>query len=234
MINGKSILYTLACMLLLFTACSETKEEPGLFSDWKKRNIDFVNEISTSYESGTDPNLKAITAETNPELGRQIELYYRKYGNFYTDADSQWDEAYFPEGVETRLDRSPIYTDKVLVFYRGMLMTDEGVLEELPIENFITSGYNRLVNFDSNFSKYHSAPQIDKDFNRLSSSNQDRFLMTVGETVPGFATMLQFMKPGDRVEVIIPYKYGYGDGSKGSIPGYSTLIFDLTLIDIED
>ena len=53
----------------------------------------------------------------------------------------------------------------------------------------------------------------------------------VNGVVDGFATALMHMSIGDRWEVYIPYQLGYGTQvqSSGSIPAYSTLIFDVGL-----
>ena len=41
------------------------------------------------------------------------------------------------------------------------------------------------------------------------------------------------MKLGERWEIYVPWKYAYGSNGSGSILGYSTLIFDIQLYDIE-
>jgi len=50
-------------------------------------------------------------------------------------------------------------------------------------------------------------------------------------TVDGFSTALYHMQRRDYWRVYIPYTLGYGTTDNSSIPGYSTLIFDLMLID---
>ena len=47
----------------------------------------------------------------------------------------------------------------------------------------------------------------------------------------GFATALLNMRRGDHYRVYIPYQLGYGSSDNSSIPGGSTLIFDLRLVD---
>ena len=51
----------------------------------------------------------------------------------------------------------------------------------------------------------------------------------VADVVDGFSTALQHMRIGDRWKVYIPYQLGYGTNVNGSIPAYSTLIFDMAL-----
>lgn len=53
----------------------------------------------------------------------------------------------------------------------------------------------------------------------------------VSNVVTGFIETLQRMKKGERWKIYIPYQQGYGASGQGSILGYSTLIFDITLID---
>ena len=58
---------------------------------------------------------------------------------------------------------------------------------------------------------------------------------TIGQTIPGFSEALSSMKIGEKRQLFIPSELAYGDKSpKKSIPAYSTLIFDLELVSIED
>jgi FKBP-type peptidyl-prolyl cis-trans isomerase FklB len=54
--------------------------------------------------------------------------------------------------------------------------------------------------------------------------------LVVSGVVDGFATALQNMHIGDRWQVYIPYSLGYDSSASSSIPAYSTLIFDITLV----
>ena len=53
------------------------------------------------------------------------------------------------------------------------------------------------------------------------------------DLIMGWQIALSRMHEGDRFEVFIPWPYGYGKKAVGTIPGYSTLIFDLELIKFE-
>ena len=49
--------------------------------------------------------------------------------------------------------------------------------------------------------------------------------------VEGWKIALQYMVEGDKWEVWIPYRYAYGvEGNSPTIPGYSTLAFEIELI----
>ena len=100
---------------------------------------------------------------------------------------------------------SPIFTDLVSVHYRGRL---------IPL--YDGSEYV----FDQSFQ---------------GALNPDVALpvqFTVNAVITGWTTALQQMKVGDRWEVYIPSDLAYGDYGQSSIPGFSTLIFDMALVDI--
>lgn len=50
--------------------------------------------------------------------------------------------------------------------------------------------------------------------------------------IEGFRIALLNMHIGDRWQVYIPSDLGYGKRSSGSVPGYSTLVFEIELIGI--
>lgn len=105
---------------------------------------------------------------------------------------------------------SPIYTDSVKVNYRGRYMATT----QHP------SGYV----FDQSYQGEY-VPEL------VTPSS-----LTVSGVVDGFSTALQHMHAGDRWMVYIPYQLGYGESdytassSSATIPGGSTLIFDLVMV----
>lgn len=55
----------------------------------------------------------------------------------------------------------------------------------------------------------------------------------VRQLIMGWQIALTRMRQGDRFEVFIPYEHGYGKKRVDSIPGYSTLIFEIELVKLE-
>ena len=100
---------------------------------------------------------------------------------------------------------SPKYTDSVRVSYQGSI---------LP-----TTTYPEGYIFDTT---------VYNDYNIATASTAK---LLTSNTVAGFSTALQHMHRGDRWRVYIPHQLGYGSTPKTGIPAYSTLIFDLTLVD---
>ncbi len=101
---------------------------------------------------------------------------------------------------------TPLFTDSVQVHYSGRL---------IPSPHY-PNGYE----FDKSYLTTYD-PEVDVP---------SEFLLS-GNIVQGFSTALQHMHRGDHWRVIIPYQLGYGTSEYNSIPGYSTLIFDIRLVD---
>ncbi|MEJ0102186.1 MAG: FKBP-type peptidyl-prolyl cis-trans isomerase [Bacteroidota bacterium] len=51
--------------------------------------------------------------------------------------------------------------------------------------------------------------------------------------IPGWTEALQLMTVGSKYKLYIPYQLAYGVQENGPIPGGSTLIFDLELLDVK-
>jgi FKBP-type peptidyl-prolyl cis-trans isomerase len=56
------------------------------------------------------------------------------------------------------------------------------------------------------------------------------FTVGLGQFIPGWEEMVQLMKFGDKVKVVIPWKLAYGPNGTGPIPPYSSLIFEMELV----
>jgi peptidylprolyl isomerase len=59
------------------------------------------------------------------------------------------------------------------------------------------------------------------------------FSLGVGQVIKGWDEGIALLKPGAKAKLIIPSSIGYGARNMGSIPPFSTLIFDVELIKFE-
>ena len=100
---------------------------------------------------------------------------------------------------------TPLYTDTVKVNYRGRLIP--------------TTHYPEGYEFDRSYLTTYD-PDVDVPYQTA-----------VSNLVDGFSTALQHMHRGDLWHVIVPYDLGYGSSEKSEIPAYSTLVFDIELVD---
>lgn len=66
--------------------------------------------------------------------------------------------------------------------------------------------------------------------NGTEFDKNDDIEFSVTGVIPGWTEMLQLMKVGDKVKVVIPYELAYGSqGAGGRIEPYSTLVFEMEL-----
>ncbi len=59
------------------------------------------------------------------------------------------------------------------------------------------------------------------------------FTLGVGQVIKGWDEGIGRMKKGGKATLIIPSHLGYGPNDYSTIPGYSTLVFDVELVDIQ-
>ena len=58
-----------------------------------------------------------------------------------------------------------------------------------------------------------------------------KFVLEQGQVIKGWDEAIQLMTKGSKAKIIIPSNLGYGPRGGGPIPPYSTLVFDVELVD---
>ena len=102
----------------------------------------------------------------------------------------------------------PAFTDSARVAYQGRLIPSKTYPEGKVFDGTVFGTYNNKTNANA------------------------KFLISNSSMISGFSTALQHMRRGDHWRVYIPTELAYGaTGSGTSVPAYSLLIFEMTLID---
>ncbi len=106
------------------------------------------------------------------------------------------------ENTTTNIDTAK-YTSVVRIYYKGRLINGN-VFDDSTINPFTfkIDGSTFYINGETN---------------------------TGTSVISGWKVALQNMKEGDHWEVWIPYTLGYGSSDRGSIPAYSTLVFEMKM-----
>ena len=160
---------------LLITSCWNNEDPLKAYQEWRKNNETYF----LSYKDSTNFSKIEIREDNG---GRYI--YCKK--------------------IREASDRTivPMYTDRVRVHYKGLLMGQEI--------------------FDATYLK--------DEPNEYEIESHRAF--SVNGVVPGFGEALQLMSVGDKWRIVIPMELGYGDSFQNVIPPYSTLIFEIELLAI--
>ena len=211
---GKYFLFLMAFAgVISMTSCSESDETEDEFENWQEKNDKYFSDIYTQAENAIksgDNSWKLIRVYSKDSLSAKAKTDF-----IVVHVEN--------EGTGTE---SPIYSDKVSVHYRG---------------NFIPSAsYADGYQFESSWKgDYNLKTMIAKEMNITGSITGNG-----SDAIIGLQTALMNMHKGDHWIVYIPYTLAYGITSHTltypssttyvsgpTIPAYSILRFDLTLVD---
>lgn len=202
----------LHCLTLLFAltamvACSEHDDTWNPYYDWKTRNAQWFQQVADSARTAIQ-QAKELHGDD-----WQAHCSWRMYKSLLKNST----QGPLTDSICVKIvqrgdgDFSPAYTDSVRLNFRGWTMkteytTDNGTLE--PSMAVFTQTYY------GPFNPATAAPQT----------------MSVGGTVEGFSTALQYMVTGDDWYVYMPHNLAYGEKANADIPAYSTLLFRINMV----
>ena len=133
---------------------------------------------------------------------------YWKRTSVITDSDKKEGRSDSDFGLRISKDGYPEFTDSIVCRYIGW---------------YFTKGGDKIIFDSTEGPKYGSTI----DPNKVPA----RFLIS-GGLIEGFRSAAQFMKKGDEREIVIPANLGYGGATTSSIPAYTTLWFNIKILDI--
>lgn len=154
------------------------------------------------------------------------EDYWTEYAE-WRDANNAWIEA---QAALKTADGKDFYTKivptwnsqaYVLMHYYNDTMLTKDNLKPLSSSTCDVKYHGKLYNdvaFDSSYLSTAPADSVYRSY--------------LPNMVAGWSIALQKMHIGDSCQIIIPYSYGYGDRSMGTIKPYSHLVFNIKLVDI--
>ncbi len=112
---------------------------------------------------------------------------------------------------------SPVYTSQVKVYYKGYLI--DGTVFDSRTEPGIP------LEFRIDGNSFYSKSPVSGGLVLVSGTS-------VVNAINGWKVALQNMKAGDKWQIYIPWTLAYGESGYSSIPGYSTLIFEIELVEV--
>lgn len=80
--------------------------------------------------------------------------------------------------------------------------------------------------------RLYNGVAFDSSYTNVASYGDSLMRTTPASLIQGWTIALMDMRVGDSARIVIPYNLGYGSSTTGGISPYSTLVFDLKLVDI--
>ena len=202
---------------LVFVSCSEKSNEWDPYYSWQSRNALWFEQVADSARTA----IAAAKAQYDEDWEEHCP--WRMFKSLQRSAD-------FPGATTDSIVCKIItkgngtqevnYTDYVQLHYRGWLMPSEDMMDDGVTKE------TKSVVFDQSF------------YGEFNPATAAPVTMYVGGTIEGYQTALQNMVAGDMWFVYIPQQLAYKGDSSGSVPAYSTLLFQLNLVavyeDIDD
>lgn len=188
---NKKLILTLITALITATglmSCSEENNSIEEFANWQETNDEYFAKVHSTATNNLDGQWKVFNTWTVP-AGQKVEKTNQIAVNVLKEGNGSG---------------SPMYTDSVLVHYRGRLIPSPSYSEGLVFDESYTGELNTALSIPTR--------------------------LAVDGVIDGFSTALQNMNIGDFWRVYIPYNLGYGSTDNSNIPAYSTLVFDIYLV----
>lgn len=110
----------------------------------------------------------------------------------------------------------------------GVLTTESGLQYEV-----ITEGNGDKPGYDSTVRVHYHGTFISGDVFDSSVARGEPAEFPVSGVIAGWTEALQLMPTGTKLKLFVPHHLAYGErGAGASIPPYSTLVFEVELLDI--
>lgn len=107
-------------------------------------------------------------------------------------------------------------------------ITPEGIQYEV-----LQEGTGEQPTADSEVEVHYKGTLIDGTQFDSSYDRNESLTLNLNRVIEGWKIGIPLMKVGSKYRFYIPYNLAYGERASGAIPAFSTLIFDVELLDIK-
>lgn len=232
-INGNAI----AMYVLLSDSTNEMKKEfIASINKNLKSTVKYPQLVNTGEQVGKSiKEQEEVGLIGEPSLSTDFELIKQGFINGLLE-DSEWDwqeaSAYVQNTMTTiKYGDSKAKGEQFLAenaLKDGVITTASGLQYEVLKKG---RGKKTPVATDRVKVHYHGT-LIDGTVFDSSVERGEPIIFALTQVIPGWTEALQLMTVGSKYRLYIPQALGYGSQSAGNIPPYSTLIFEVELIEI--
>lgn len=202
---NKSFAFLLVAVtfVLSFSSCLNTDNPYDQYNAWYLQNENYFSSKVKAYQDSVDRFPNEFVVDSIPQnQGGGVILY-----------------KYIAKGEGKD---NPYFNSKVKTYYTGKRLKDG------------SDAYADMITFDTTFKIVNqpgSNPAVPLTYDEMKIYNSPATFEVKGLT-KGWSYLMQQLVVGDRVRVTIPWYLAYGANTSGPIPPFSTLMFDVELIEI--
>ncbi|MBR2178407.1 MAG: FKBP-type peptidyl-prolyl cis-trans isomerase, partial [Paludibacteraceae bacterium] len=110
----------------------------------------------------------------------------------------------------------------------GVMTTESGLQYKM-----IKAGNGKKPSASNTVKVHYEGKLIDGTVFDSSKKRREPIEFRLDQVIRGWTEGLQLMDEGSVYELYIPYELGYGERQMGNIPAYSTLVFNVELLEIK-
>ena len=165
-----------------------------------------------------------------------FELIKQGFINGLNNYDTQFDSRTAGEYIENTMNQikygdTKAESEKFLEenkLKEGVITTESGLQYEV-----ITMGKGKKPQATDRVKVHYHGTLIDGTVFDSSVDRGEPITFALNQVIPGWTEGVQLMPVGSKFRFYIPQELGYGSRQAGSIPPYSTLVFEVELLGIE-
>lgn len=132
------------------------------------------------------------------------------------------------ENLQKNLTEGKAFIEEYKNKYDDAIETESGLVYRI-----IQEGFGEIPTLDDRVIVQYTGKLINGTIFDSSSKRGEPATFTLKGVIMGWREAITMMKVGSKWELVVPPEIGYHERGTGSIPGNSTLIFDVELLGIE-
>ena len=179
---------------------------------------------------------EAVGLIGEPSLSTNFELIKQGFINGLLGGTEQWNSEFAGEYIQSTMTKikygsAKEESEKFLAenaLKEGVITTASGLQYEV-----IKMGKGKKPVATDNVKVHYHGTLIDGTVFDSSVDRNEPITFGLTQVIAGWTEGLQLMPIGSKFKFYIPQELGYGSQQAGSIPPYSTLIFEVELLGIE-
>lgn len=190
--------------------------------------IDVGSSLSQQLKTmpGGGPNIEILTQAISDSYAGKENMPFKNKEEAYAFLEKYFTKMQEVESAAAKKEGEEFLANNKK--RKGIFTTESGLQYEV-----ITEGTGARPTAADKVRVHYRGTLIDGTEFDSSYARNEPAEFGLGQVIPGWTEALQLMKEGSKWKIYLPYNLGYGEqGAGGEIKPYSTLIFEVELLNV--